>query len=92
MIDNIELKYSVGALLYTPALNSKIARAVIQEDLGGNYSLALCLEDTVAPDMVAHAEAQTRETLRQLWGASQSRAFYLPKLFIRVRAPGAGST
>lgn len=87
MIDDIELKYSVGALLYTPALNSKIARTVIRENLGGKYSLALCLEDTIAPDMVAHAEAQTRETLRQIWEASQSRAFYLPKLFIRVRAP-----
>ena len=28
MIDEIELKYSVGALLYTPALNGKIAESV----------------------------------------------------------------
>ena len=34
MIDDIELKYSVGALLYTPALNGKIADTVISGKLG----------------------------------------------------------
>ena len=87
MIDNVEMKYSVGALLYSPALNNKIGRTILGGTLGDKYSLALCLEDTIAPDMVETAEKQAGETLRQLFEARQERDVYLPKLFIRVREP-----
>ena len=87
MIENVEMKYSVGALLYSPALNNKIGRTILGGTLGDKYSLALCLEDTIAPDMVETAEKQTGETLRQLFEARQERDVYLPKLFIRVREP-----
>lgn len=87
MIEDIKNKCSVGALLYTPALNGKIAQTVMSGDLGGRYSLALCLEDTISPDMVEAAERQAADTLRQLYEAAGSREFYLPKLFIRVREP-----
>lgn len=87
MIDDIELKYSVGALLYTPALNSKIADTVISGKLGSCYSLALCLEDTVGENMVAHAEAQVQDTVRRIHQAAQERELFVPKLFIRVREP-----
>ena len=86
MIQNIEEKYSVGALLYTPALNSKIARTVLGGGLGQRYSLALCLEDTISPDLVEAAEAQVGETLRQLWEAREAGR-WVPRLFIRVREP-----
>ncbi len=88
MIDNIKMKYSVGALLYSPALNAKLARAVIRGDLGSRYSLALCLEDTISDDMVAAAEAQAVNTFRDLCAAREDQDLYLPKLFVRVREPG----
>ena len=69
MIENVEMKYSVGALLYSPALNNKIGRTILGGTLGDKYSLALCLADTIAPDMVETAEKQTGETLRQLFEA-----------------------
>ena len=58
MIDNIELKYSVGALLYTPALNRKIADSIIEERFDRPFSLALCLEDTIDDASVEYAEKQ----------------------------------
>ena len=88
MIKNVEMKYSVGALMYSPALNNKIAKTVIKGDLGNKYSLALCLEDTISPDMVENAELQLKDTIRQIFEAYQSKDIYLPKLFIRVREPG----
>ena len=86
MIDDIELKYSVGALLYTPALNGKIADSVISGKLGDMYSLALCLEDTISDDMVGIAEKQVSETLKCIHEAAHSSSF-VPKIFIRVREP-----
>ena len=87
MINDIELKYSVGALLYTPALNVKIADSVISGKLGEQYSLALCLEDTVGDDMVETAEKQVYESLKKIASAQKLQPFYLPKIFIRVRRP-----
>lgn len=88
VIENIEEKYSVGALMYSPALNNTIANTVVQGKLGNKYSLALCLEDTIAPDMVEIAEQQVKQTLKQIYEASNSKEMYLPKIFIRVREPG----
>lgn len=87
MIEDIEMKYGVGALLYSPALNSKIAQTIIRGDLGDKYSLALCLEDTISEDMVEAAEMQAQETFRQIFEASKKEKFIIPKLFIRVREP-----
>lgn len=77
----------MGALLYTPALNPNIAESVLQGRLGGPYSLALCLEDTISDDLMAAAEAQVAKSLQQLWTATQRQALTLPKLFLRVREP-----
>jgi len=87
LIKDIEKKCSVGALLYSPALNSKIAQTVIRGDLGNKYSLALCSEDTISPDMVERAELQIEDTMRMLYEALESKELYLPKLFVRVREP-----
>ena len=86
-MDDIEIKYSVGALLYSPALNSRIADSVISGKLGDRYSLALCLEDTIGDDMVEQAEAQVQETVRRIHRAAQERALFVPRLFVRVREP-----
>ena len=85
MIDEIELKYSVGALLYTPALNGKIADTVISGKLGSCFSMALCLEDTIGADMVEQAEAQVQDTVRRIYEGTQGG--FCPKLFVRVREP-----
>lgn len=87
MIDNIELKYSVGALLYSPALNAKVADAIIKEKYGKQFSLALCLEDTIADDSVEVAEMQLINTLQKINDAQNKTLFFLPKIFIRVRSP-----
>lgn len=87
MIKNTELKYSIGALMYTPASNKKIADAVIDEKYGKQYSLALCLEDTIADDCVEEAEKQLVYSLQEIYKRKESRDFYLPKIFIRVRRP-----
>lgn len=84
-MDDIEIKYSVGALLYSPALNSKLADAVISGRLGDRYSLAICLEDTVSDDMVGAAEEQCAQTIRTIRSAGDKA--YIPKIFIRVREP-----
>lgn len=78
---------SVGALLYSPALNHKIADMVIQGRLRPPYSLALCLEDTISDSLMSEAERQVAETVHRICDAAQTQDFYLPKLFIRVREP-----
>ena len=85
MIESMEEKYSVGALLYSPALSRKIADAVICEKYNRPYSLAICLEDTIADDSVKVAEQQLKETLRRIFDEHKKKQFYLPRIFIRVR-------
>ena len=53
---NSSLYYSVGALLYCPAVNGSIADSIINERFGKNYSLALCLEDTINDSFVEKAQ------------------------------------
>lgn len=86
MKDNI-LYYSVGALLYCPAYRKSIANSIIHEDFGTNYSIALCLEDTINDNFVEGAEKALLDSIRQIHESLQSRPFYLPKIFIRVRSP-----
>ena len=86
MIENIELKYKVGALLYSPALNRKVADSIIAEKICRPYSLTLCLEDTIADDSVEFAEKQVGVTLKRLLEARSGKDFYMPMIFIRVRS------
>ena len=86
MIEDLELKYSVGALLYSPALNRKVADSVILEKFSRPYSLALCLEDTISDDSVELAVEQLGSTLKTISLETAKKEFYLPKIFIRVRS------
>lgn len=88
MIENALLKYSIGALLYSPALNEKLANSIIQEKFDKPFSMAICLEDTIADESVGQAEDQLGVTLKKLNNASKTSSFYMPKLFIRVRSGG----
>lgn len=84
---NSILYYSVGPLLYCPANRTNLAASVIQQKFGSDYSLALCLEDTINDRFVAQAEEILIHSLKQLYAASQSLSFFMPKIFIRVRRP-----
>jgi len=86
MIEEAE-KYSVGALLYSPALNKGVSNSVINEKFGKQYSLALCLEDTVSDEHVNEAEDVLIKTISDIQNAKKVSEFYLPKIFIRVREP-----
>lgn len=88
MIEDIEIKYSVGALLYSPALNGRVADNIISGRLGEMYSLALCLEDTVSDSSVAAAEAQLYNTIKCIYQAADDASVFIPKIFVRVREPG----
>lgn len=84
---NIDLRYSVGALLYSPALNKKIASSILNGRLGTNYSVALCLEDTIAESAVEQALEQIGNTFKDLHLAAAAHNVSLPKIFVRVRNP-----
>lgn len=87
MKNSMEMKYSVGALLYAPALNNTVAQSVIEEKFGKKYSLALCLEDTISEDFVALAVDKLTDTMKRIFEEHKNKDFYLPKIFVRVRCP-----
>ena len=76
------LEYSVGPLLYMPALRTDIARK-LSDGMPGLRSAAICLEDTIRDDMV---EAAEENLLSQLSILSDDRPESLPMIFIRVRS------
>ena len=84
---NSPLYYSVGPLLYCPANRADIASSIQQEKFGAQYSLALCLEDTINDRFVAQAQEMLVCSIHQLHDAFRSRSFFMPKIFIRVRRP-----
>ncbi len=85
MKDSI-LYYSVGPLLYCPANHPGIVQSLCCERFGRQFSLAMCLEDTIADDHVAQAETQLVSTIHTLFNRS-TKDLFLPKIFIRVRTP-----
>lgn len=86
-MDTILLRYGVGPLLYCPAANATVANSLISEKFGKNFSLALCLEDTIDDSHVEEAENTLIDTLTTLSNAINDHTFYIPKIFVRVRSP-----
>ena len=84
-MNNIDVRYSVGALLYSPAMNGKIATSILSGQFGKNYSVALCLEDTIADSAVGQALEQLGNTFKTLHQAAATHDVALPKIFVRVR-------
>ncbi len=78
--------YSIGPLLYCPANNTSIAGSILQQKFGASYSLALCLEDTIADAFVAQAEHILLQTMDTLYKAREESTFFMPKIFIRIRS------
>lgn len=85
-MNHFQLGCSVGPLLYCPALNEKIAASVLSGQFGGKYSVALCLEDTIADTAVEQALDQLMSTFQTLHQAAQ-QGTVLPRIFVRVRNP-----
>ncbi len=84
---NSVLYYSVGALLYCPANNESIVNSLINEKFGSFFSLALCLEDTINDNCVLEAENKLIHSINTLYDYSNTKHFFIPKIFIRVRNP-----
>ena len=78
-----ELPYKVGGLLYTPALNKKIASKLISGSIKCITSLVFCLEDSIMDDNLEEAEEQLKTSLAELAHSDAE----LPLLFVRVRTP-----
>lgn len=86
-MNNFLPAYSVGALLYCPANNAGIVNSLVNEKFGKQFSLALCLEDTIQDNCVADAENILVSSIQSLQMRHAHKPFYLPKIFIRVRNP-----
>ena len=86
--EHYTLPYSLGGLLYTPALNDGIAEKIISRRFPCLRSLALCLEDAICDSAVSEAEKTLVSTLKSLYAhISEKGREGLPLLFIRVRSP-----
>ena len=84
-MQNDKIYYSVGALLYCPANKQSLPESITNEKFGKKYSLALCLEDSINDNFVKEAEAQLIKSIKEIYRSLETRSFYLPKIFIRVR-------
>lgn len=76
--------YSVGALLYSPATNTKLSDKIKSDTFSKPYSLALCLEDTIDDFSVEAGETNIICFLKELF-LNRDHYSYIPKIFIRVR-------
>lgn len=81
-INNEYLKYKVGGLLYTPAVNETFADKILNGTYNYLTSVAICLEDAIMESALEQAEEALMRTLEKLYGKSG-----LPLIFVRVRNP-----
>ncbi len=82
------LQYSLGGLMYSPAVNDKVADGIISGKFENIRAMALCLEDAVGDNAVEEAEEQVVNTFERLYNAvtiGEVSDENIPLLFIRVR-------
>lgn len=82
------LQYAVGALLYMPASNTKIAQKIISGEYSFVKAMVLDLEDSLGDDLVGFGQRTIKSTIRELGEAVESGKITLsniPLIFIRVR-------
>ena len=85
------LQYALGALLYMPGTNTKIAKKILNKENTNMKSMVLCLEDSIGDSIVEQAEKNVIHTITELNNAIVSGNFSvsdLPLIFIRVREHG----
>ena len=78
------LSVALGATLYMPASRPALAADVTKQATAGVTSVVVCLEDAIADDELAEAEANLVTAFTELHEQAGSE---LPLLFVRVRAP-----
>lgn len=86
------LQYAIGALLYMPGTNQKIANDIINKRYPDLKSMVLCLEDSIGDSSVKEAEKSVKNILIKLNDAMKRKdkplsVDDLPLIFIRVREP-----
>ncbi len=82
------LQYAVGALLYMPASNTKIAQKIISGEYSFVKAMVLDLEDSLGDDLVGFGQRTIKNTIREIGQAVESNDITLsdvPLIFIRVR-------
>ena len=77
------LPYSLGGLLYTPAVNTSMADKIISGQYPCLTSAAFCLEDAILDSSAELAEKTLAETLHKISASGCDT----PYLFVRVRSP-----
>jgi citrate lyase beta subunit len=77
------LSVALGATLYMPATRPNLARDLLRQGAAGVMSCVVCLEDAIADDEVAAAQANVVAQLRMLSGRGDEAP--VPLIFIRVR-------
>ena len=83
-----KLQYMVGGLLYSPAINNKLADKICEHAFSKLTSMAFCLEDSICDEALAEAESELVKTLREIKSNKDKLSERdLPLLFIRIRTP-----
>ena len=75
---------SVGAVLYTPAINTSFVDKLINRSIEKITSIAICLEDSILDDAVEEAEENLVYSLSRLSRVDKQE---LPLIFVRIRTP-----
>ena len=65
-IDDENLAYKVGGLLYTPALRKGIDQKILNNKIEALMSVSFCLEDSVADSALGEAEANLKFMLTNI--------------------------
>lgn len=84
------LQYAVGALLYMPASNDKVASRIIVRQAEPWKSIVLDLEDALGDDLVGFGQRAIVKTVTKLGDAIKDGKLTidnLPLIFVRVREP-----
>ena len=82
------LQYAVGALLYMPASNNKIATKIVSGEYSFLKAMVLDLEDSLGDDLVGFGQRTIKNTIREIGEAVENGTISIsdvPLIFIRVR-------
>lgn len=78
------LKYKVGGLMYTPAVNDRAADKIKNGVFDSLTSVCFCLEDAIQDDALEFAESVLMRSLDKLRDMEADKR---PLIFIRIRTP-----
>lgn len=90
-LDKEKLAYSIGGLLYMPALRTDIVEVIVTKKYSDLMSVAICLEDSIQDDCVEAAEKNLCKIVSELKAQIRRDGNFftkedLPNIFVRVRS------